>query len=147
MKSVLFLTLSFLLVGSIYAESPNATLFDINEDLVEAQVADLTNLENYVLANEGVTLNEVRNFVSDEDLNLSENMLDNFAAVMADHPVAGIPSFLWGCVLGPVGVAIVHFSEENKEETKKALWGCGAYGLVIVAYWVLIYATWAPFYY
>lgn len=41
------------------------------------------------------------------------------------NPVLGIPSFLWGCGLGVVGLLVVYIvSDEDKVETKKAMWGC-----------------------
>lgn len=148
MKNVLFLFLSFLLVSFTYAESPRAALFDFNEAQIDAQISDLNELESYVISNQGVTLNEVMNFAREGELNLSENMLDNFAAILAEHPVAGIPSFLWGCVLGPVGIAIVHFDAEDKEQTRKAIWGCvalgGVYALIVAASYIFAFSAY-PF--
>ncbi len=148
MKNVLFLMLSFLLVGSIYAENPKAALFELNEAQIDAQISDLNDLENYVNSNQGVTLSEVMNFANEGEVNLSVNMLDNFAAVLAEHPVAGIPSFLWGCILGPVGIAIVHFDAEDKEQTKKAIWGCvalgGVYALLVAASYIFAFSAY-PF--
>lgn len=137
--------LSFMLVGSIYAENPKAALFELNEAQIDAQISDLNDLENYVNSNQGVTLSEVINFANEGEVNLSVNMLDNFAAVLAEHPVAGIPSFLWGCVLGPIGIAIVHFDAEDKEQTKKAIWGCvalgGVYALLVAASYIFAFST------
>ena len=49
------------------------------------------------------------------------------------NPVLGIPSFLWGCGLGVVGILVVYIvSDEDKVETKKALWGCLAWTAVVV---------------
>lgn len=73
---------------------------------------------------------------------ISEGSLPGAAA----GPVAGIPSFLWGCVLGPVGWALVYIaSEKDPIESKKAMWGCvtgtGAYVLVWVVYYVVVIAA------
>lgn len=145
MKNTLFLMLSLLLVGYAYAENPKAALFELNEALIDAQISDLTDLENYVVSNQGVTLSEVMNFAKEGELNLSVNMLDNFTAVLANHPVMGIPSFLWGCILGPVGIAIVHFDAEDKEQTRKAIWGCvalgGVYALLVAASYIFAFSA------
>lgn len=56
---------------------------------------------------------------------------------MTDNgPVLGIPSFLWGCVLGLAGLIIVYIvTDNNREEVKKAFTGC----LVSVAVAGLLY--------
>jgi hypothetical protein len=36
----------------------------------------------------------------------------------------GIPSFIWGCVLGWIGILITYLVTQDSEETKKALYGC-----------------------
>jgi apolipoprotein N-acyltransferase len=49
------------------------------------------------------------------------------------NPVLGIPSFLWGCGLGVVGMAVVYIvSNQNMDETKKSLWGCLTWTAVVV---------------
>ena len=51
-----------------------------------------------------------------------------------------IASFLWGCAFGWVGLLIVYLVTDNdKEQTKKALWGCLANGVAIVVYATIIF--------
>jgi cytochrome c biogenesis protein CcdA len=52
------------------------------------------------------------------------------------EPPLGIPSFLWGCILGVVGILLVYIlTDGDKAETKKALWGM----LVWIGVWVVLY--------
>ncbi len=52
------------------------------------------------------------------------------------EPPLGIPSFLWGCILGVIGILLVYIlTDGDKLETKKALWGM----LVWVGVWVILY--------
>lgn len=142
MKKILLLPIFLLMVITSYAESATADLFQINEEEVTTQVAELTNLENYVTAHQGVTLTDVITASSEGKANFDVSMLTNFATTYAEGPVAGIPSFLWGCVLGPVGVLAVYLiSEEDKQETKKALYGCLAQGAAWVVYYVVVIAA------
>ena len=53
--------------------------------------------------------------------NLSEE--NSLSSSLLDGP-AGIPAFLWGCVLGWIGILVVYLVTEDSDETKKALYGC-----------------------
>ena len=120
----IFILCFIALSSSIFTiNASNTDLFSYNKNEVEAQLDELTQLENYVNDNQGVTLNDLQNSNSNilESLNLNESNGINFS--MAEPPL-GIPSFIWGCCLGFVGIGIVYFMTEDKEETKKALWGC-----------------------
>ena len=76
----------------------------------------------------------------------STNLAGNSALpIGSGDPVLGIPSFLWGCVLGVVGMAIVYIaSDQDMGETKKSLWGC-IIGYVVggVLYFVAYGAAWS----
>ncbi len=63
-----------------------------------------------------------------------------------DGPPFGIPSFLWGCCFGLLGVLFVYLmTDNNKEEAQKALIGCVVGGLAstlfYVAYVLLVVST------
>ncbi len=59
----------------------------------------------------------------------------------------GIPPFLWGCILGVIGILLVYIiSDNNKEATRKALVGClVGYGTALVVYLILVFAVWGSF--
>lgn len=147
MKKLIAFLVPFLITGISFGEEIKPDVLDFNSALIEAQFSDLDQLEEYVLSNEGITLEEVVAENKGLNVNLDADMLNNFA-VNADHPVAGIPSFLWGCVLGPVGIAIVHFDAEDREQTRKAIWGCvalgGVYALLVAASYIFAFSAY-PF--
>lgn len=132
---------------TVFAKANNADLFSYNADQVDQELAQLQDLEDYVSANPGVTLNNLQ--AEDNsliaDLNLSLSNLSGFS--FSGEPPLGIPSFLWGCVFGIVGVAIVYFvTDSDMDETKKAFLGCvvatGAYLIFWVVWVLLIGGSW-----
>ena len=139
MKKLIAFLVPFLITGISFGEEISPNVLDFNSALIEAQFSDL---------DEGITLDEVIAQNNGLNVNLDADMLNNFAVNAGDHPVAGIPSFLWGCVLGPVGVAIVHLDAEDKEQTRKAIWGCvtlgGVYALLYIASLVFTFSAY-PF--
>ena len=128
----------------VFASANNANLFSYNSDEVNQELSQLQNLEDYVSANPGITLtglqSENNGLVA--NLNLNLNNLSGFPFAGVEPPL-GIPSFLWGCVFGVVGVALVYFmTDEDKDETKKALIGCVVAGLSYSVFWVIYYLAW-----
>lgn len=141
------LVLVFTLTGRVMAS--DADLFKVDDQKINSEFADLNKLENFVNANEGVTLEEVQaNHVNVMD-GLTENP-ESFQGMGStlrgggESPL-GIPPFVWGCVLGWVGILIVYFVAEDREMTKKAFYGCLVGGLVggviYLLYWLLVLAT------
>ena len=145
MKKLIAFLVPFLITGISFGEEIKPDVLDFNSALIEAQFSEL---DQYVLSNEGVTLKEVIAQNNGLNVNLDADMLNNFAVNAGDHPVAGIPSFLWGCVLGPIGIAIVHLDAEDKEQTRKAIWGCvtlgGVYALLVAASYIFAFSAY-PF--
>ncbi len=121
----------------------NATLFVYDGIQVENELAQLQRLEDFVYVNYGITLAELQSEKSDlvADLNLTINILGGFDDEDGGPPM-GIPSFLWGCCFGIVGVAIVYFAADNKSETRGAVIGCIISNLLgigcLVLYYVLV---------
>jgi len=103
------------------------SVFSYDEDLLMAELSDINKLDVYVEANEGITLDEL----SREGSPLIANM-EGTASPMGmageegnGEPLLGIPPFLWGFVLGVLGLIIVYaVTEYDKDKTKEALWGC-----------------------
>ncbi len=74
---------------------------------------------------------------------LSLEAIESFDFINKFEPPLGIPSFAWGCVLGWVGILITYLvTDGDKEETKKALYGClvagGSYIVLVIAYYVFV---------
>jgi len=100
-----------------------ADLFSYDQVAIENQMAQLNQLEGYVLDNPGITLgqlasegNALASMVSDP------NGINGFN--LTNDRVFGIPGFLWGCVFSWVGVLVVYLVGKDSAETKSAIIGC-----------------------
>ncbi len=121
---------------------------DFDEAAFYGEFEGLNALENY-LETTDATYSELEKAESNLLANVeSESILPFSDDVNSEGPALGIPSFLWGCVLGWVGLLIVYLVTENTDETKKALWGCIVSSVVgVVIYVVAIAATASTGYY
>ena len=141
MKKLLLTILMGMLV-SVTAFSTTADLFSYDADQLNHEMEQLQSLENYVLVNPGITLTNLQSESNAlvNDLNLTSGEFGGIGG-MSGESALGIPSFLWGCVLGWVGILVVHLVTEDSEETRKAMWGCivGWVGgtIVGVLFWVV----------
>lgn len=115
------------------------TQFDDSE--IYAAFADVSALDQYLSVNEGKTY---------ADISMENSLILNGVSSTSSLPLSpsdngdlalGIPSFLWGCALGWVGMLIVYLITESKEETKKALWGCIISTVVSVVFYVVVIAA------
>jgi hypothetical protein len=117
------LIISCLAIAALFSVQANdADLFSYSSEAVVTALSDLSVIESYVTSNPAISINDLMktgNFlVNGIDVNTNPFGING-------EPPLGIPSFLWGCVLGWVGLLIVYIvSDQDKEETKKALWGC-----------------------
>ena len=110
----------------------DADLFKIDYNAVHSEFAELNQLATMVTANSELTYSVLK--LTNENLIASLMLVPENALQSGEkNPVLGIPSFLWGCGLGVVGLLVVYIvSEKDKAETKKAMWGCLASTAVIV---------------
>lgn len=132
MKKILSLLIAMIVMSGMTFANDDASVFSVDKQSIEQELAPLNDLENYVNENAGVTYDEIDNpEVLDKDVVMGDVDL-NYG------PPLGIPSFLWGLILSWVGILIVYLITEDGDETKKALWGClaGA-ALYILFYFVL----------
>lgn len=111
-----------------------------------ANDADLFKLDYKSVQEEFTQLNQLATLVTTSDLTYTALMLADGNLVTSlrlvsesalpngeKNPVLGIPSFLWGCGLGVVGMLVVYIvSDKDKVETKKAMWGCITWTAVVV---------------
>jgi hypothetical protein len=110
----------------------NADLFKLDYNSVRAEFTQLDQLAVMVTSNSDLTYDLLK--LSDGNLIESLRLVPGSALPTGEkNPVLGIPSFLWGCGLGVVGMAIVYIvSNQNMDETKKSLWGCLTWTAVVV---------------
>lgn len=147
---VMAITLILAQNSSILASTKSAPVtidesaFSYDEEALMAELNELDQLDAYVESNEGITFDKL----ASEDSPLVANM-ESTASPMGmggqdDGPPLGIPSFLWGCVFGVVGLVIVYIMTDNdKAETKKAMWGCVASTAVSVVLYMVVWGAWA----
>ncbi len=131
--SVFCLTLSF-----AFATEPQES-FTFNEDEIAAEFDQLNKIEKYVQESD-ITLEELQAQNSDlvDGIELSA---DTSGALAAAEMPLGIPAFWWGCVLAVLGVILVYvLTDQDKEQTKKALIGCLVFAGAWVIYYVIIVA-------
>ncbi len=144
MKKVLFTAL-LALAFNIGNATENADLFKVDDQEINAEFAQLNELEQFVEANEGLTLSEINtNNPLVQNLNNSSDILGVLSTLRGEPPL-GIPSFAWGACFGVAGIAIVYFVSDDREETKKAFTGCvvveGVVILIYVVYVVIVGAS------
>lgn len=136
------LSLAFLLsafaVNDLKAD--NRDFFDFEIDEVNTELAQVEELDQFLDQNENVTFADLEEVNSPLISNLSDQAVMS-PAMAKRHRVLGIPSWIWGCVFGFVGIGIVYFVSENKDETKEALWGCVGGTLVGVLLYFLLIAS------
>lgn len=107
----------------------------LDESALDAALLELNELDEFLSDNSGVTYTDLK--AADSELIIG---VDNSTAPLGmssdSEPPLGIPSFLWGCILGIVGILLVYIlTDGDKMETKKALWGM----LVWVGVWIVLY--------
>jgi len=116
MKKALLLLAAFLMVNVTFART--ADLFSYDKAQVQKALVNADALDHYVS----------QAMVSLDKIDLANPVTANFLAQsdnnMMDEPALGIPGFVWGLVLGVIGILVVYLVTEDKEETKKALYGC-----------------------
>ena len=130
--SIFFLVLS----AGITLFANDSDLFKLDYSAVKAEFSQLDQLETMVTSNADVTYSNL--MLTNSGLVASMRLVPESLLPGGDkYPVLGIPSFLWGCGLGIVGMLCVYIiSDQDKVETKKALWGCITWTLVgSVLYW------------
>ena len=134
MKKLGLLLVALFLSANMMAK--NANLFSYDHNKVDKALTSVNVLDHYV-STQGITADE---------LNTDNPVLANFSnesdmPVMGPNSALGIPGFIWGFVLGWVGILIVYLVTEDQEETKKALWGCIANALLWVGCYFLFFAA------
>jgi hypothetical protein len=135
--------LSFLACFASFSTFANdADLFNLDYNAVQTELAGLDQLSDMVAANADLTYTSLKlsNASMVNGLNLVAGMASPFSTF--GEPLLGVPSFLWGCVFGPIGMVVVYIgTEEDKEETKKAMWGCIVSSASYTVVWIIYYVA------
>jgi len=142
-KILLAFTILFSLIGN-KVSATDADLFAMNEDQVSASLSQATEIENYVIAHENLTLTSLQT-ESQSNLNL-KNVVSNFRSFTFDS--MDWQAFLWGFCCFPIGAAIGAFiillDDNSSDDTKKSYLIGAAIGFVFSSgLWrVSIYNGW-----
>lgn len=121
-------------------QSDILSVTDFNESEIYDAFADVSDLDQYLALNDNKTFTDI----SQKNGTLLNGIASSTTLPLtasSDELVLGIPSFLWGCVFNVAGMVVVYLVLENKEETKKALYGCIASTVVWVALNFLVFAV------
>ncbi len=134
MKKLGLLLVAVLMSANVFAK--NASLFSYNHAKVEKALVSATVLDHFVS----------NNMLTADQLNVDNPVVANFKAsanapVMGPNSALGIPGFVWGLILGWVGILIVYLVTEDQEETKKALYGCIVGTLLWVGCYFLLWGA------
>jgi len=132
MKKTLLLLAAFLMVSVSFART--ADLFSYDKAQVQKALVNADALDHYV-SQATVSLDKI-----DLSTPVTANFLAQSGNNMMEERALGIPGFVWGLVLGVVGILVVYLVTEDKEETKKALYGCIAGALLWTGCYFLLFA-------
>lgn len=138
-----FVVLSLLLAGVFNSYAEGSDDFKYDRAAIEADFAGLNELEQLV---------ESKNFLSLSEINNQESLLEslsirNLASMPVIEDPMGIPGFWWGCILGPIGIAIAYVLSDNDQyQARQALTGCIVNTVVSVGF-VVAYYLWIMTYY
>ncbi|MFN8257883.1 MAG: hypothetical protein U0W24_19455 [Bacteroidales bacterium] len=143
MKKFIFLFISFLSIIRISAFELNAELFYFDEQKIQNEFGNLSEIEREIKEVAGLSMDSLyENSMSINEFNF--NSISLFYNVQETTAPGKLPSFwftfalsavgtyfIYGAVAGPISVGIVYFSsDKDRDETKKAIWGCLAGTLV-----------------
>jgi len=138
MKKILILASMLIVFGFGKSMAEQANLFHYDAVTIENQMAQLDQLEGYVMENPGITLGEMAT-----SGNTLASLVSNTNGIsglnLTNEKVFGIPSFLWGCVFSWVGVLVVYLVGQDKAETKSAIIGCVVGALAYSAFYAVYY--------
>ncbi len=147
MKKMLFVLIAVVAMNANLFASSYAEMASVDENYVENVFSDLNQLENYVVNHQGVTLNQLKLAGNTLVQNVQNSPVGALGVLAINgEPPLGIPSFLWGCVLGWVGILIVYLSTNgDKDEVQKSLIGCivGSASAILFyfVFWGMLFAS------
>jgi len=109
--------------GVLSLSANDAALFSYDKVHVNQELAEISNLEQYVQNNQEVLPTELPVEFSSM-INQIDSSFDPTEDNNTSNPVFGIPSFCWGFCFSVPGIILVHVITGNYEESQKAFKGC-----------------------
>jgi len=144
MKKLIFLCLFFAQIFSIQAIELSADLFSFDEEKINNEFKELSELEEIVKSNPTLSIAEIYNLCPHFKNSSNTSLITPYSQARIMEPgnfpsfwftfslsAIGFYLFPYGAIMAPVSVAIVYFSsKKDKVESKKALWGCLAGAII-----------------
>lgn len=135
-KCLVAVSLLFASVFNSFADG--STDFNYDRAAIEADFTELNKLEQFVESRNFISLSEI---IEQEFLPASFSGLSFSPRHMIEDPM-GIPGFWWGCIFGPIGIALAYvLSDKDQYQARQALTGCIVNGVVSVGI-VVVYYLW-----
>jgi hypothetical protein len=123
MKKILLMAGILIAIGAGKATAGDGDLFSYDAVTVENQMAQLDQLEAFLLDNPGMTLSQMTSTSNPLVLTVGESYGIN-GLTLLDDKTLGIPGFIWGCCLNWVGILVVYLVGKDPVQTKQAILGC-----------------------
>lgn len=100
----------------------NTDLFEVDRQSLQTEFADLNEIEAYVLANQGVSVDEMQNnpLIGSMDLNILRTSSPMGAMFTIDDMEWG--AFAWGLICCPIGFFVVGINGDSSQEEKTSYW-------------------------
>lgn len=118
MKKIIFILLSLIAI-SIQVDASDADFFNLDEAKLSTEMYELNQLEEMILSN-GYN----QSFFDFTSTNISSMPFSGLNLNDASNPTI-LPPFIWGCIGGPIGIAIVYvLSDQDSKATMRSFWGC-----------------------
>jgi hypothetical protein len=132
-----YFLLAIALFVTCFAFAGNADLFKVDEQALNNEFSDLSALENYVVANNFVSLNEIE---TGNLYDLSGLNVNSMGATSSGNFTFQWEGFLWGFLCCPVGFFVIAINESRDHDQKMSYW-------IGVAAGVVLSAITSPYYY
>ncbi len=128
--------------SDVMLASIDESVLVLDEAALDEAMQELNELDAYLSANEGTTYEELALAESDLIAGM-DNSASPFGMENENEPPLGIPSFLWGCLFGLLGIILVYLvTDGDTDETKKALYGMLVWiGVGVVLYFAVFSAA------
>lgn len=140
MKKFVLLNLVLLLAATMaFAGNSKAEMFSYDKKQVQSEFAQLNQLEKFVNAHEGASLNEIKTF-NDAPALAGFNSQSPMSPMFDFDDMEWVP-FAWGFLCCPVGFFVVAINDSSSKDEKTSFWIGAIASAVINATWNIIVWT------
>lgn len=131
MKKLILIVVSFL---SINCFAGSADMFALDEQSLEQEFASLNALENFVVGNNHLSLNDIK---QGNLFDLSAINTNSMGATSSSEFVFQWEGFLWGFLCCPVGFFVIAVNQNKDYDQKLSYWiGVAAGTFINIIYYV-----------